>query len=39
MVLGLLGIAPLWLAVAADVGVCLIAILNAARALIVRKRH
>ncbi len=32
IVLGILGIAPIWLAVAADVGVTLLAILNAARA-------
>jgi len=33
MVIGVLGLAPLWLAVLADVGVCLLCIFNALRAL------
>ena len=37
LVLGALGIASMWLAVFADVGVCVIAILNAMRALYVNK--
>ena len=33
MVIGVLGLAPLWMAVLADVGVCLLCIFNALRAL------
>lgn len=36
MVIGVLGLAPLWLAVLADVGVCLLCIFNALRALHVK---
>ena len=37
LVLGALGIANMWLAVFADVGVMILAVLNAIRALFVRK--
>ena len=38
MVLGVLHLAPLWLAIFADVGVCFLAILNAMRAMRVAQR-
>lgn len=37
LILGAFGMAPMWAAVFADVGVCIIAVLNAARLLIVKK--